>query len=68
MEMNEPYDMSGAGSTSDLRGRRKSDTKGGYTKPCEWCGQSLPTVKYHLRICPQCRKDSLSDFFKKHRK
>jgi hypothetical protein len=34
-------------------------------KPCEWCGQPLPTVKYHLRICPDCRKASIDDGAKK---
>jgi hypothetical protein len=36
-------------------------------KPCEWCGQSLPTVKYHLRICPDCRRASINAFVKSTR-
>lgn len=33
-------------------------------KQCEWCGKGLPTVRYHLRICPDCRKTSISTFRK----
>ncbi len=35
-------------------------------KRCEWCKQSLPNVRYHLKICPQCRKESIDIFMKTH--
>jgi len=28
-------------------------------KKCEWCNQYLPNERYHLRICPDCRKTTL---------
>ena len=31
---------------------------------CEWCHQSLPNDRYHLKICPQCRKESIATFMK----
>jgi Zn finger protein HypA/HybF involved in hydrogenase expression len=33
---------------------------------CEWCHQPLPNDRYHLKICPQCRKDSIATFMKAH--
>ena len=35
-------------------------------KRCEWCHQPLPNDRYHLKICPQCRKDSIATFMKAH--
>ena len=31
---------------------------------CEWCHEPLPNDRYHLKICPQCRKDSIATFMK----
>ena len=31
---------------------------------CEWCHQSLPNDRYHLKICPQCRTESITSFMK----
>lgn len=28
-------------------------------KKCEWCYQPLPNERYHLKICPRCRKGTL---------
>jgi len=33
---------------------------------CEWCHQALPNDRYHLKICLQCRKESISTFMKAH--
>jgi len=33
-------------------------------KRCEWCHQALPNDRYHLKICPQCRKESIATFMK----
>jgi Zn finger protein HypA/HybF involved in hydrogenase expression len=33
---------------------------------CEWCHQALPNDRYHLKICPQCRKESVDTFMKTH--
>ena len=33
---------------------------------CEWCKQPLPNDRYHLKICPQCRKESIAAFMKAH--
>lgn len=33
-------------------------------KRCEWCHEPLPNDRYHLKICPQCRKESISTFMK----
>jgi Zn finger protein HypA/HybF involved in hydrogenase expression len=35
-------------------------------KRCEWCHQPLPNDRYHLKICPQCRKESIETFMKAH--
>jgi len=35
-------------------------------KRCEWCKQPLPNDRYHLKICPQCRKESIETFMKAH--
>ena len=35
-------------------------------KRCEWCKQPLPNDRYHLKICPQCRKESIDIFMKTH--
>lgn len=35
-------------------------------KRCEWCRQPLPNDRYHLKICPQCRKESIDTFMKTH--
>jgi Zn finger protein HypA/HybF involved in hydrogenase expression len=35
-------------------------------KRCEWCRQPLPNDRYHLKICPQCRKESIDTFMKSH--
>jgi predicted RNA-binding Zn-ribbon protein involved in translation (DUF1610 family) len=35
-------------------------------KRCEWCHQALPNDRYHLKICPQCRKESIATFMKSH--
>ena len=33
-------------------------------KKCEWCHQPLPNSRYHLRICPKCRKATIEAFLK----
>jgi hypothetical protein len=33
-------------------------------KKCEWCHQPLPNERYHLRICPKCRKATIDAFLK----
>ena len=33
-------------------------------KKCEWCHQPLPNERYHLRICPRCRKATIDAFLK----
>jgi Zn finger protein HypA/HybF involved in hydrogenase expression len=33
-------------------------------KRCEWCHQPLPNERYHLKICPRCRKASIEAFIK----
>lgn len=33
-------------------------------KKCEWCHQPLPNERYHLRICPRCRKSTVEAFLK----
>lgn len=33
-------------------------------KKCEWCHQPLPNERYHLRICPKCRKATIEAFLK----
>ncbi len=33
-------------------------------KRCEWCHEPLPNDRYHLKICPQCRKESIATFIK----
>ena len=33
-------------------------------KKCEWCHQPLPNGRYHLRICPKCRKATIDAFLK----
>jgi hypothetical protein len=33
---------------------------------CEWCKQPLPNDRYHLKICPQCRRESIDAFMKTH--
>ncbi len=33
-------------------------------KRCEWCHEALPNDRYHLKICPQCRKESVATFIK----
>ena len=35
-------------------------------KKCEWCSQPLPNERYHLKICPRCRKSSVEAFVKGH--
>ena len=45
----------------------KTRSKGeriGQLKKCEWCSQYLPNERYHLRICPDCRKTTLAAFRK----
>ncbi len=37
-------------------------------RSCEWCGETLPRIRYHLRICPDCRKASISAFKRGHLK
>jgi len=36
----------------------------GPIKKCEWCHQPLPNERYHLRICPKCRKATIDAFLK----
>ena len=31
-------------------------------RKCAWCNQFLPSEKYHLLICPDCRKATVSAF------
>jgi len=31
-------------------------------RKCAWCNQILPSEKYHLLICPDCRKATISAF------
>jgi len=33
---------------------------------CEWCHQQLPNERYHLKICPTCRRASIDAFMKAH--
>jgi Zn finger protein HypA/HybF involved in hydrogenase expression len=33
-------------------------------RKCEWCHQPLPNERYHLRICPKCRKATIDAFLK----
>lgn len=34
-------------------------------KKCEWCDEYLPnTERYHLEICPRCRKEAIDAFLK----
>lgn len=33
-------------------------------RKCEWCHQPLPNGRYHLRICPRCRKATIDAFLK----
>jgi Zn finger protein HypA/HybF involved in hydrogenase expression len=45
------------------KGRGKGE-RIGQLKKCEWCNQYLPNERYHLRICPDCRKTTLQAFKK----
>lgn len=29
---------------------------------CEWCKRPLPSNRYQLRICPRCRRESVTAF------
>ena len=40
------------------------DVKESPLKKCEWCHQPLPNERYHLRICPKCRKATIDAFLK----
>ena len=31
---------------------------------CEWCNYPLPNERYHLRICPSCRTESIAEFMR----
>ena len=55
------------GLVSMLIKKPKTRSKGekiGQLKKCEWCNQYLPNERYHLRICPDCRKTTLAAFRK----
>jgi hypothetical protein len=30
-------------------------------RKCDWCHKPLPNERYHLRICPKCRRGTLQD-------
>lgn len=48
-----------AGSLGDLLFDIEEAPKGKY---CEWCNGKLPEPRYHLVICPQCRKGSIQAY------